>query len=422
MRHVTVAMRRRALASHAGPLAAALAGEAMRALLALLLAILPLGVRAESFAEILERARGQTVYFNAWGGSAPINDYIAWAGREAKARFGVELVQVKLADTAEAVARVLAEKEAGRTEGGTVDLVWINGENFRAMKEQALLYGPFAERLPNFRLVDAQGKPTTLVDFTVPTEGYESPWGMAKFVFIHDSARVAEPPRTLGALAAWIEAHPGRFTYPAPPDFIGSTFLKHVLHAAVPDPARLQLPVEEAEFEALAGPVWRWLERVRPHLWRGGAAYPASGQALHRLLDDGEVDFSMAFNPSEASSLILQGLLPDTVRSFVLEGGTIANTHFLAIPFNAAHKEGAMVVANFLLEPEAQARKQDERVWGDPTVLDLAALTPEDRARFAALTLGPATLPPDRLGPSLPEPHPAWMELLERGWARRHAG
>ena len=154
---------------------------------------------------------------------------------------------------------------------------------------------------------------------------------------------------------------------------------------------------------------------------RGGATYPQTGPAQHQLLDDGEVDFSMAFNPAEASTLIAQGRLPATVRSFILDGGTIANTHFLAIPYNAAHKEGAMVVADFLLSPEAQARKQDPAVWGDPTVLDLAALDPADRERFTRLELGPATLPPEQLTPQLPEPHPSWMVLMEKAWAERFA-
>lgn len=393
-----------------------------RSLLALLLALgTTLPAAAEDFDAIIAKARGQTVYFNAWGGSRPINDYIAWVGAEVQDRFGVNLVHVKVTDAAEVVTRVLAEKAAGRESGGTVDLVWINGENFKAMKENGLLFGPFTQLLPNTVLVDTEGKPTTLVDFTVPVEGLESPWGMAKFVLFHDTARLPEPPRTLEALAAWIEANPGRFTHPAPPDFIGSTFLKHVLYATVDDPARLMQPVDEATFAVAAEPVWAWLDRVRPHLWRGGVAYPASGPALHQLLDDGEVDISMAFNPSEASNLILEGRLPETVRSFVLEGGTIANTHFVAIPFNAANKEAAMVVADFLLEPEAQARKEDPAVWGDPTVLDLAALTPEGRARFEALELGPATLPSDELGPALPEPHPSWMERLEQGWTARYA-
>ncbi len=188
------------------------------------------------------------------------------------------------------------------------------------------------------------------------------------------------------------------------------------------DPARLQQPVAAEEFDALTGGVWERLDRVSPHLWRGGKVHPASGQALHQLLDDGEVDVSMAFNPAEASSLILEGRLPDTVRSFVLAEGTIANTHFVAIPFNAANREGAIVAAEFLLSPEAQARKQDVAIWGDPTVLDLDRLAPADQARFAALDLGPATLPPDRLGPALPEPHPSWMVLLERRWTERYGG
>ncbi|MCS6878547.1 MAG: ABC transporter substrate-binding protein [Geminicoccaceae bacterium] len=389
----------------------------------LLSAALVLGAsaaRAASFAEIRARASGQTVYFNHWGGSPEINDYIAWVAQEVRARFGIRLVSVKLSDTAEAVARVLAEKQAGKTSGGTVDLIWINGENFAAMKKNGLLFGPFVETLPNFALVDTVGKPTTLIDFTIPTEGYEAPWGMAQFVMLYDSARVPQPPRALPALRAWIERHPGRFTYPAPPDFIGSTFLKHLLYAAIDDPARLLAPPDPVRAEADTAGVWAWCDAVRPHLWRSGTTYPVNKEALHRLLDDAEVDFSMAFNPSEASNLILSGRLPPTVRSYVFETGTIANTHFLAIPFNASAKEGAMVVVDFLLSPEAQARKADERIWGDPTVLDLAKLSPEDRARFDALPRGPATLPPEALAPALPEPHPAWMELLEAAWLARY--
>jgi putative thiamine transport system substrate-binding protein len=377
-------------------------------------------LRAEEFEEILARARGRTVYFNAWGGSQPINSYIAWVGEQVRERFGIELVHVKLTDTAEAVARVLAEQAAGRSEGGTVDLIWINGENFKAMKEAGLLFGPFADRLPNLALVDTLGKPTTLVDFTVPTDGYESPWGMAQFVFIHDSARVPEPPRTIAGLFSWAESHPGRLTWPAPPDFTGSTFLKHVLYETAPDPAVLRLPADDAGFAAATGPLWRALDAARPRLWRQGRSWPASGPALHQLLEDGEVDFSMAFNPAEASSLVAQGRLPETTRTFILEQGTIANTHFVAIPFNASAKEGAMVVADFLLSPEAQARKQDPAGWGDFTVLDLDALSAADRARFAALPRGVATLPPEALEPVRLEPDPSWMTRLEAVWRERY--
>ncbi|HEX6142414.1 MAG TPA: ABC transporter substrate-binding protein [Geminicoccaceae bacterium] len=375
--------------------------------------------RADAWDAVLERARGETVYWNAWAGDEKINDYIGWVGERVADDFGIELVHVKLTDTAEAVARVVAEKAAGRTEDGSVDLIWINGENFSAMKREDLLFGPFARELPNFRYVDTEGKPTTLVDFTVPTEGLESPWGMAQFVFLYDTERVGEPPRSIDALADWIEAHPGRFAYPAPPDFIGTTFLKHVLLETIDDPAVLGRPVEETDFVARTAPLWDWLERVREDLWRSGSTYPTSGPALTQLLDDGEVDFSMAFHPGEASAAIEAGRLPESVRTFILEDGTIGNTHFVAIPFNAAHPDAAQVVADFLLTPEAQARKQDPRVWGDGTVLDLDALPPSERARFEELPLGVATLAPDELVPVRPEPHPSWMLEIEAEWLRR---
>src|SRR3546814_15048644 len=107
--------------------------------------------------------------------------------------------------------------------------------------------------------------------------------------------------------------------------------------------------------------------------------FRSSGPAQRQLLDDGEVDIALSFYPSEASSAIASGLLPETARTFVLDGGTIGNTHFVAIPFNANAAEGAMVVANFLLSPEAQAMKQSAEVWGDDTVLEIGRASCRER-------------------------------------------
>ncbi len=376
-----------------------------------------------SWDAIAAKAEGQTVYWNAWGGDERINAYIAWVGERIWADHGVTLRHVKLSDTGEAVSRVLAEKTAGRHDGGSVDLIWINGENFAAMKKNKLLFGPFTQVLPNFKLVDFAGKPTTLVDFTVPVEGLEAPWGMAKINFVYDGARVSAPPRSIPAFLDWTKAKPGRFTYPAPPDFIGSTFLKQVLIELTPDPAVLQKPAPEgAAFDTAAAPLWRYLDTLHPNLWRRGKAFPASGTAQMQMLDDGEVDIAISFYPSDAASLAQNGRLPDSARIFVLDGGTIGNTHFVAIPYNAKAKEGAMVLANFLMSPEAQARKQDTEVWGDQTVLDVARLAASGKQRFDALPQHPALLSPEALGPTLLEPHPSWMTRIEAEWQRRFSG
>ena len=187
---------------------------------------------------VLAEAKGQTVFFNAWGGAQSINDYIAWAGQQISERYGVTVNHVKLDDTANAVATVVAEKAAGKDEGGRVDLIWINGENFASMKRQGLLMSPgWADSLPNWRYVDVENKPTITVDFTIPTDGMESPWGGAKLVFFHDSAQEKNGPLpdSVRDLATWAAANKGRFSYPAPPDFIGSSFLKQALSEVIED-------------------------------------------------------------------------------------------------------------------------------------------------------------------------------------------
>lgn len=365
----------------------------------------------------LAAAKGQTVYFNAWGGDERINAYIAWAGEELSQRFGVTLVHVKLADTADAVARVVAEQAAGADEAGSIDLIWINGENFAAMKRAKLLHGPFLAALPSAAALDLANNPALTSDFTVPTEGYEAPWGGALFNVIYDSATVTAPPGDLDALLAWATASPGRFTYPAPPNFIGTTFLKQALYALMPAGTDLtRPPADAAAFAAATAPLWAWLDRLHPRLWRGGQVFPASGPALRQLLADGEVDFALSFNPGDADSARRQGLLPDSVRAYLLDQGGLGNTHFLAIPYNARALAGALVTINFLLTPEAQARKADAEIWGDPPVLDPAKLD-----QLSAWLPPPLTTLDGRIPPPLPEPHPAWTEQLEAAWLERYA-
>ena len=366
----------------------------------------------------LRTAAGGSVFWNAWGGDDRTNGFIAWAATRLQAQHGIAVHHVRLRDTAEAVARVVAEKAAGRLDGGSVDLIWLNGPNFLSMRQQNLLFGPVLDLLPNAGLIDRTGKPATLVDFTVPTEGFEVPWRMAQIVFIRDAARVPEPPRSMRAMPDWAAAHPGRLAHPQVRNFLGATFLKQALVELTPDRAALQRPAGEG-FAAATAPLWDWYAALRGHLWRRGTVFPESGPAMRALLNDGEIDIMISFNPAEAALGIASGTLPDSARVFLPAGGTIGNCSFNAIPFNAANPAGAMVLADFLLSPEAQAQAADLRVLGSPTVLALDRLSPADRARFAALPSSPAMPDAAELGTPLPEPHPSWMTGLVPAWEAR---
>ena len=369
---------------------------------------------------VLEEARGETVYFNAWGGSDRINNYLAWAANRLEADYGVTLEHVKVGDIAEVVGQLEAAKLVGRNENGNVDLMWVNGENFAAMKRNELTWGSFASQLPNARLV--QDSPSIKADFSVLVDGLESPWGGAQLVFIHDSETVPLPPRSAQALLDFVNGE-GRFSYPAPPAFHGTTFIKQLLielsAGSSEHSAALAAPVENADFETVTEPLWEYLDALHPALRGAGKSWPASGEMTRQLLDDGEVDIALSFNPNEASAAVRGGQLPDSVRTYVFDNGTIGNTHFVTIPWNANAKAGAMVVADFLLSPEAQARKADPEIWGEPTVLDVALLDEADQKLFNEVDLGIWALPIGQ-GSVLPEPHASWTGALEAAWLERY--
>ena len=369
--------------------------------------------------QTLNAAKGQTVYWNAWGGDERTNAFIAWVGSETERLYGVKVEQVKLTDTAEAITRVLSEKAAGQTEG-SVDLIWINGPNFLAMKDQGLLHGPFVADLPNAQYLDLGANSPASVDFTTPVDGFEAPWRLAKFVFAYDSARVTDLPDTMAGWVDWAAAHPGRLTHPNPANFIGATFLKQALVELAPDPAALQLPATDAAFAAQTVPLWAWYDALRPNLWRQGESFPENESVQAQMLNDGEVDVAMFFDPAATAAGIAQGTLPETARVFVPKAGSIGNISFVAIPFNAAHTAGAEVVANFLLDPATQAHMQDITVLGSFAVLDPAKLDDTAKAAFAALPTAPALPALTDLGPTLLEPHASWMTKLTAAWAKRY--
>lgn len=373
-------------------------------------------VFAQDWEETVAAAAGQTVFFNAWGGDERINAYIAWAGDRVREDFGVTVQHVKLADTAEAVNRVRLEQQANKTTGGSIDLIWINGENFATMKSEGLLFGPWAEHLPAFAGVDVEGKPTTVLDFQTPTEGFEAPWGMAQFNVIVDGALAPDFPTALSDLTDWAAQNPGRFTYPQPPNFLGTTFLKQATLALSDNPNALYAPVDVADFAAVTAPVWAFLDQLHPNLWQRGQNFPVSGPAAQQLLSDAETAATLSFFPLEGPALVAAETFVEATVVQGFDGGSIGNTHFVAIPFNSSAAAGAQVFANFLMTPEAQIRKQSLAAWGDATVLDESRLSDAEQSALLEATNGLSV----SVGSVLPEPHPSWTSALEAAWLQRY--
>ena len=328
--------------------------------------------------QVLEQAHGQTVRLAMWDGDPLINAYMRdYVTPQLAEQYDVHLHLIGGQGNS-FVSKLMVDLEAGRT-SGDIDLMWINGEKFYQLRTIKGLYGPFTDRLPNNRYIDWQN-PFIAIDFQQPVEGYECPWGNVQLTLIYNSEQVAKPPRTMEELANWIRQHPGRFTFDN--SFTGMTFLKSLLYEIAGGRESLNGPFDEQVYESASKKLWVWLRDLQPHLWREGKTFPESVSRLHQLFSNHEVDFTMSNNDGEVDNKVLQGVLPETARAYVLDSGTIRNSHYMGIPVNAPHKAGALVVANFLISPEAQLKKAAPAVWGDGTVLSIDRLPAEWKSKF----------------------------------------
>jgi putative spermidine/putrescine transport system substrate-binding protein len=371
----------------------------------------------KSWNDIVSEAKGQTVNWYMWGGQDNINNWVTgYVADTLREQYDVTLNMVPVVDVADVVNKVLGEKEAGQDTAGSVDMIWINGENFRTMRQADLLFGSWSETIPNTEYVNWDD-PSVKADFGFPVDGYESPYGKAQFVMVYDSAKVAEPPTTIDELIEWIKANPGKFTYPAPPDFTGGVFVMHMCYHATGGHEQFMVDFDQALFDEKFAICWEILNEIEPYLWREGQTYPESHARQQDLFANSEVYFDMAYNPAEASSHIDSGKFPKSTRTFVFDTGTIANTHYVAIPYNSPNKAGAMVVANFLLSPEAQHSKADVANWGDFPAIEVSRLSNDWQQKFASLPRGVATLPDEVLAKNrLPELQSTWRVESEKGW------
>ncbi len=366
---------------------------------------------------VREMAKGGTVNWFMWGGADNINQYVSdYVGGILKDQYGITLNRVGITDTVEAVNIVLGEKESGVMDKGSVDMIWINGENFRTMRQGGLVWCGYTDSLPNNALVNWDN-PAIANDFGVPVEGCEVPWSRAQFAFAHDSAVTPNPPRSIPELLDWIKANPGQFTYPAPPDFTGAVFVRHVFYHAAGGSQNLMGPFDQAKFDDAAAKTWVILNEIEPMLWREGKTYPNAINQLNELFANKEVALTFNYEPAQFGLAVQAGTYPDTVMSYGLTDGTIGNTNYTIIPFNSPNKAAAMVLQNVLLSGEAQLQKALPDVWGANSGIEMDRTSAEVQAAFNAIERHPSVVAAEDLAEnSLPELQADWISAIEQGW------
>lgn len=341
-------------------------------------------------------ATAEVVNFYTWGGSPQVNTYLRWAQKEMRAE-QVQLRHNRVADIAEVVKQII--------EGSSnADLIWINGENFHALKKANALL-PIVDDIQAMQNVNSRLNWQN--DSGEPVAGLEVPWGVGQFNLLARSGVFAHKNVSAQGFLEAAKANPGRLSYPKPPDFHGTTFLKSLLLSLHENqPAVFQQSVDAVQAAAITTPLWGFLDQLHPLLWQRGANFPSSAGEQITYLANGQLFMAVSFNPNDYKTLVHDGRLPQGIQRYVLSERAITNTHYLAIPRSAQHPEQAKQVIEFLLSASAQQRKAEITGWGDPAVL-----TPQ---------LVPGLAEKEQLLAPTDDFHASWQPYLEQQWSARY--
>ncbi len=373
---------------------------------------------------VLSAAQGQTVSWYGYGGEEHRNEWI----REIFAphlleNFGITLNLVGM-NINDILTQLSGEIMAGR-DTGTIDFVWINGENFYSTKQNGFLWGPFCSYLPNFNdYVDANS-PDIAMDFGEPTEGFEAPYGKTQLQMWVDGAHIITTPNDPTSFLEFCKSHQGKITYPEPGDFIGTAFICSLIAGVIGKDSFEQLSSFSAQdatpenVRAIIEPGLEYLRSLNPYLWQNGTTFPADSSTVSTMFADGELILNMGFGSPQA--LVDDKTIPATTTSFLFETGTVGNTNFLAIPINAPHKEAALVAINEILSPEMQLSLYETLTT--LSVLDPEKLSTEQLDAFNAVPLRSAEISQaERLDHRITEASGPAIPVIEQLWLDEVAG
>jgi len=340
------------------------------------------------FAGCENRAKqNQTVTLYGWGGDERVNAWIDnELGKYVKENYNITLKRVPM-NIDEVLLKLTDEKSSAKS--GSIDVIWINGENFYYAKKNNLLHGPFLNTLENAKkYYDLEGASAT-TDFGYATGGYEAPWGTAQFIFNYDSEKVKAIPTNAESLKEYVINNPGRFTYPKSSDFSGSAFIRTVLYDIVGYDKLKNLDPSYDTVKKVITPALEYLKALEPYLWKDGQVYPSDSAQLDSLYQDGEIDITMAYTANKALSMVKGKNWPSTTKTAVWEKGTPFNTHYLAISAIAPNVEGALKVINAALSPAMQISKANLDGWADLPSIKYEKLSQEEQGNLDK-TLTPA--------------------------------
>ncbi len=223
-------------------------------------------------------------------------------------------------------------------DGGLVTTLATDGLNQPVTKASA----------PNIKLLD-QTLLTSVKGAAIPYRG-------SSVVLAYDSTNVANPPKTLSALLAWIKAHPGKFTYNTPASGgSGYSFAETVVDSLLPQSVITQMDQgypQQLESQWKQG--FDLLHSLNSSIYQG--VYPTGNQAVLDLLAKGQIWMAPVWSDQSLTAL-KNGQLPKTIKLTQISNPSFTGgAAYLGVPKTAKNKADVYKFVNYVLSPAAQTQ------------------------------------------------------------------
>lgn len=194
------------------------------------------------------------------------------------------------------------------------------------------------------------------------------PYRGSSVVLAYNTATVPQPPKTLSDLLAWIQAHPGQFTYNSPSTGgSGAAFVTTVLDQNVPDADRTKLVTGAApEVEGDWDKGFATLALLNPFVYQKGV-YPNGNSQVLDLLSSGQISMAPVWSDQFVTG-VKNGQIPSNISYTQISNPSFTGgASYLGIPSATPRKAAAQKLLAWLLTPTAQSLVADS-ISGYPVI------------------------------------------------------
>ncbi len=270
----------------------------------------------------------------------------------------LENKNIKLKTYKTKIKRIDTDKEQIKDNpfNGDYDILIVTQESFDELNKKEFLYGPFVDKIPNYREhISKEDYCATHIEFN-PIEGKAIPFYQSQLSFFYNADTVLTPPQNLDELKEYVKENPYKFLYPHPDTKEGKLFLQSLIYEFTSEEDFMEENLDSEQILELILPAFRYLNEIKPYMYGRGRIHSKRMESMDTLFFDTDISFVMSLDPYHAENKLIDMNYPDYTRPFSPFNSSASSVEYYAvIPVDSANKSGAMVVLNEYLSPNMQA-------------------------------------------------------------------